>query len=87
VVDPLPSRLEKAGDTGRPVGGLDQLDPGFAHAQERDSDAVGLDVADVLDLEPEDVPVERERGLDRSDDDGDMVNPARRVDGAAPLRP
>jgi hypothetical protein len=98
-MEPLAPAVEEAGDAGRVVGRLDQLDLRLPHPEERDADVVALDVGDRLELEAEDVAPEREAGLDRADDDGDVVDPpesphgrdaiGRRTNGhgAAPLRP
>jgi hypothetical protein len=44
VVKALALRCEEAGDTGRVVGRLDQLDLRLPHPEERDPDSVGRDV-------------------------------------------
>ena len=58
VVEALALRGQEARDAGRVVGRLDQLDLGLADRQERDPDAVGLDVHDRLELEAEQVAPE-----------------------------
>ena len=58
VVEALALALEEAGDAGRVVGRLDELDLRLAHPEERDPDPVVRDVHDRLELEAERVAPE-----------------------------
>ena len=51
VVEALALRLEEAGDAGRVVGRLDELDLRLPDPEEGDPDVVGRDVHDRLELE------------------------------------
>ena len=78
VVEPLALGREEARDAGRVVGGLHELDLRFADAEERDPHAVGRDVHDRLEIEPEHVAPEHQRRVDRPDDDRDVMDLAER---------
>ena len=75
---PSPLLGEEAGDAGRVVGRLDELDLRLPHPEERDPDAVVRDVHDRLELEAERVAPEAERVLDRAHDERDVVDLADR---------
>ena len=75
VMEALALPLEEAGDAGRVIGRLDQLDLRLPHPEEGDPDPIVRDVHDRLDLEGERVAPETERFLDRADDQRDMVDP------------
>ena len=80
VVEPLALAREEAGDAGRVVGRLDELDLRLADGQEGDPDAVLGDVHDRLELEAEEVAPEAEGVLDRADDQGDVMDLAEPAD-------
>ena len=87
VVHALATGGKEPRHTGRVVRRLHELDLGLAHAEERDAHAVGRDVEHGLERQPEDVAVERQRLLDRADDDRDVMDASGRVDGRASSRP
>ena len=68
------------------VGRLDEFDLGLPDPQECDPDPVIRDVHDRLEVEAERVAPQRERVLDRADDERDMVDPADAADRVGDLR-
>jgi len=91
VMEALALLVEEAGDAGRVIGRLDQLDLRLPHPEEGDPDPIVGDVHDRFDLEGERVAPETERVLDRADDQRDVVDPpdpanGRRNPGAARIR-
>jgi hypothetical protein len=80
VVKALALGGEEPGNPGAVVGRLDQLDLRLAHAEEGDSHAVLGDIRHGLELEAEQVPPERERLVDRANDERDMMDLAQSPD-------
>src|SRR5262245_55519229 len=74
VMDPLAAPVEEPGD--RRVGRerLEQLETSLARGQERHPDPFGGHLLDPLHLQTEGVPVERQRVVQRSDGDAEMVD-------------
>ena len=65
VVEALALRGQEARDAGRLVGRLDQFDLRFADREKGDPDPILVDLHDGLEFEPEHVPPQPERILDR----------------------
>jgi hypothetical protein len=74
MVEAFAPALEKASDTGRVVGRLDELDLRLTDGQERDPDAIRGDVHDGFKDQAELVPVEPKRLVDRSHDDRNVMD-------------
>src|SRR5258706_11467773 len=81
VMEALALAREEAGDPGRVVGRLDELDLRLADREERDPDPVRWDVRDRLEPEAELVPPQPLRVLDRRHDQRNVVDLAEPADG------
>ena len=68
VMEALALVRQEAGDAGRVVRRLDELDLRLPHPEERDPDPVLRDVHDRLERQAQEVPVERQRILERLHD-------------------
>ena len=86
VMEALALRREKARHPGRIVGRLDELDLRLADREEGDPDAILIDLHDRLEIEPEGVPPQPERILDRLHDQRDVVHLAEPADGLGESR-
>ena len=74
VMEALPLRGKKAGDAGRVIGGLDELDLGLPYPEEGDPDTIGRDIHHRLEGQSEGVAPEPERVVDGADDERHVMH-------------